>query len=213
MREQLIQYVELLFAGNNGYEDIKQEILQNTLDRYDDLVSQGKSPNAAYSLAISGIGDVSELLGRTADKMQEAPSPSCMQETAAVAKGLPVWKKILRAAAIFLYIISVIPLIVLAELHMEIIGLCGTISIVAVATVLMVLSFNAKDERQQEEKKDPLQKSISSLIGVVGLCVYLLLSFSTGAWHITWLIFPIMGAVKGLARAILDFKEAAKHEA
>ena len=37
MREQLIQYVELLFAGARDCEDIKQEILQNTLDRYDDL--------------------------------------------------------------------------------------------------------------------------------------------------------------------------------
>ncbi len=209
MREQLIQYVELLFAGNQGCEDIKQEILQNTLDRYDDLISQGKSPNAAYSLAISGIGDVSELLGKAAEDVQYAPSQVC----APAAKGLPVWKKILRAAAVFLYIISVIPLIVLSELHMEIIGLCGTIAIVAVATVLTVLSAGGKEERQQEEKKDPLQKSVSSLFGVVGLCVYLLLSFSTGAWHITWLIFPIMGAVKGLARAILDLKEAAKHEA
>ena len=31
MREQLIQYVELLFAGVQDCEDIKQEILQNTL--------------------------------------------------------------------------------------------------------------------------------------------------------------------------------------
>ena len=57
MREQLIQYVELLFAGAPGSEDIKQEILQNTLDRFDDLISQGKQPEAAYRLAISGIGD------------------------------------------------------------------------------------------------------------------------------------------------------------
>ena len=42
MREQLIQYVNLLFAGNGDVEDIKQEILQNTLDRYDDLIAQGK---------------------------------------------------------------------------------------------------------------------------------------------------------------------------
>ena len=55
MREQLIQYVELLFAGTGDFEDTKQEILQNTLDRYDDLVAAGKVPEAAYRLAISGI--------------------------------------------------------------------------------------------------------------------------------------------------------------
>ena len=43
MRDQLKQYVNLLFAGAADCEDIKQEILQNTLDRFDDLVAQGKS--------------------------------------------------------------------------------------------------------------------------------------------------------------------------
>ena len=47
MRDQLIQYVTLLFAGAQDCADTKQEILQNTLDRYDDLVAQGKSPEAA----------------------------------------------------------------------------------------------------------------------------------------------------------------------
>lgn len=52
MREQLIQYVQLLFAGAADCDDTRQEILQNTLDRYDDLVAAGKTPEAAYRLAI-----------------------------------------------------------------------------------------------------------------------------------------------------------------
>lgn len=69
MREQLVNYVELLFAGAPDSNEIKQEILQNTLDRYDDLLAQGKSPEAAYRLAISGIGDISEILN--AEPIQE----------------------------------------------------------------------------------------------------------------------------------------------
>ena len=67
MRDQLTQYVNLLFAGNTDAEDIRMEILQNTLDRYDDLISQGKTPEAAYRLAISGIGDIGE---QTAQSMR-----------------------------------------------------------------------------------------------------------------------------------------------
>ena len=70
MREQLIQYVTLLFAGAEACEDIKQEILQNTLDRYDDLIAEGKAPEAAYRLAITGIGDINEILGRSAQIRQ-----------------------------------------------------------------------------------------------------------------------------------------------
>ena len=61
MKEQLIRDVEALFGDTANAEEIKQEILQNTLDRYDDLIDQGKSPEAAYSLSLSGIGDLSEI--------------------------------------------------------------------------------------------------------------------------------------------------------
>lgn len=76
MREQLTQYVNLLFAGADDCEDIRQEILQNTLDRYDDLIAQGIVPEAAYRLAISGIGDISEILGAppTSPTADAAPS-------------------------------------------------------------------------------------------------------------------------------------------
>ena len=54
MREQLIQYVNLLFVGATGCEDIKQEILQNTLDRYDDLIAEGKVTNSLHYFAGDG---------------------------------------------------------------------------------------------------------------------------------------------------------------
>lgn len=61
MRDKLIQYINLLFDKIPNSRDMEQEILQNSLDRFDDLVSQGKSPEAAYQLAISGLGDLQAL--------------------------------------------------------------------------------------------------------------------------------------------------------
>ena len=34
-----------------------------------------------------------------------------------------------------------------------------------------------------------------------------------GAWHITWLVFPIEAAVCGLIKACMDLKEVASYEA
>lgn len=79
MREQLIQYVQLLFAGAADCDDTRQEILQNTLDRYDDLVAAGKTPEAAYRLAIMGIGDINEILGR-APGAAPLPAPAAKQD-------------------------------------------------------------------------------------------------------------------------------------
>lgn len=211
MREQLMQYVELLFAGAPDSEDIKQEILQNTLDRYDDLIAQGKVPEAAYRLAIAGIGDINEILGTPQPVPHYTPPQEATQEYDTPAK------KSMRAAGIGLYIICAVPLFILSELGMSTLGLCGTLALVAVATMLMVLGKKNSEAPEEKEAvpttpQQELNKSIRSLINIITLAVYLVLSFATGAWYITWLIFPISAAVKGLVRAIIDLKEAVEHE-
>ena len=216
MREQLIQYVELLFAGAGGCEDMKQEILQNTLDRYDDLIAEGKVPQAAYRLAISGIGDINEILGTQQQSIPAVSHPVVKKE---VTENDTPAKKLLRAIAIGLYILCPLPVILLSEIGMSTLGLCGTLAIVAVATGMIILGAK-KDEDDEEDEEDEgpltpsqeLRKAIQSVINTIGLVLYFLVSFATKAWYITWLIFPIMGAVWGLTKAILDLKEATKNE-
>lgn len=221
MREQLIQYVNLLFAGNSGVEDIREEILQNTLDRYDDLISQGKSPESAYRLAIAGIGDINEILGRETPEPDDPvytdwTAPDYGQE---MPSALP---RIMRAAAIGLYIISPIPLIALDSIGLDILGLCGTLGIIAVATILMIIFKKGQDAEQtfrtgrrypeEESPQQELRSGIRKLVGLIGLIVYLILSFATGAWHITWLVFPLMASVQGLIRAVFDLVEDKNYE-
>ena len=202
MKEQLIQYVELLFAGATDSEDIKQEILQNTLDRYDDLIDQGKVPEAAYRLAIAGIGDINEILGtKVPSSIVSRPAAEPIDEDTPV-------KKLLRAIAVGLYIICMLPLIILDG---DILGFCGTLAIVAVATVMIMLG--AKEEVPKKEPKNreipqsELSKSLSGLIWAIGLAIYFLLSFSTGDWHITWTIFPVLVALDSLSSAIIRSRE------
>lgn len=217
MRDQLTQYVNLLFAGNTDAEDIRMEILQNTLDRYDDLISQGKTPEAAYRLAISGIGDIGELLdGQTAPVYSRANyqhSPVYTEDTTLEKLGLDL-SRTMRAIAVGLYILSPIPVIGLDMIGMDVLGVCLTLAIVAAATVLMVLFRRKHEEPVDYERREPgsdrrksLKKSINSLISTIGLVLYFIVSFATGAWYITWLVFPIIGAVKGLVGACLDLKE------
>ena len=64
MREQLRAYVQHLFdraADTPRNRELLEEILQNTLDRYDDLVAQGTSEADAYQQAVSQIGEVEKL--------------------------------------------------------------------------------------------------------------------------------------------------------
>ena len=205
MREQLIQYIDLLFAGSQDQDDMKQEILQNTLDRYDDLISQGKSPEAAYRLAISGIGDIQEVLGSAAPSPAPCPAPAPAGD-AKTAGG----KRWMRARAIAMYICCVIPVIALGGIGDGIIGVCLMFLLIAAATVLMILSPESAEEKAQEEKRKEKQTPLEKTLNTVTLAVFLVLSFVTGAWHITWLIWPILGAVKGIIHACMDLKEANK---
>ena len=206
MREQLEQYVNLLFAGAADAEDIKQEILQNTLDRYDDLVAQGKVPEAAYRLAIAGIGDINEILGTNVPR--NAVSHPVTKEDD---EDTPM-KKLLRAIAVGLYILCPLPLIVLGDLGMDNFGLCGTLAIVAVATALIMLGAkkdteNKRKAESENEPKSEIAKSVSQVIWATGLGVYFLLSFSTGAWHLTWTIFPVLAALDSLISAMIQKRE------
>ena len=218
MREQLIQYVNLLFAGNDGVEDIKQEILQNTLDRYDDLISRGRTPEEAYRQAITGIGDVNEIINGKADFAEEnrppvyAPVPEFDSTAAAVSR-------LMRALAIFLYIVSPVPLFLFSRLGWDEVGLCCLLIIVGIATALLLLFKSPKAQEQHQEyieytdrprnsgSQRELKKSVGKLISTVGLVLYFIISFATGAWFITWLIFPIIGAVKGVVNSCIDLRE------
>lgn len=211
MRQQLIQYVELLFTGAPGSEEIKQEILQNTLDRYDDLVSQGKTEAAAYRLAISGIGDINEILGQPTEHTEHtAPTAQPRQPEPEDRE-----QRKLRAVAIAMYILCPIPLFILSEFDLATMGLCFTLALVATATYLLMLARKGEPEEEPEPAGAPVspkKQAVGRILGPATLVVYLLVSFLTHAWAITWLIFPISGCIKGIINAVIDLKEANSYE-
>lgn len=203
MREQLVKYVELLFAGTTDTYEIQQEILQNTLDKYDDLVAQGKSPEAAYRLAISGIGDVNEILGER--NTQPIPSAPVQQTKLDDNK-----RKLLRSIAIALYILCAVPLFFTDG---STLGLCFTLLFVAVATAIMVYTGKGKSAPQQtaDSTAQPRSQGRNIAKGIIwggGICLYISVTMITEAVWVTWLLFPMLACVQGIVTAIFDLKEA-----
>ena len=198
MKDKLMTYIDLLFAGTLDTDDIRQEILQNTLDRYDDLISQGKTPEAAYRLSVSGIGDVSQLVEARPTEAPMAPKPDHSKN------------KLLRSVAIALYILCPVPLFLMGNA----IGLCGLLLMVAIATALMVYTGKTKptpipkEEAPLEDRpQDRARKSIKATIRLAVIVIYFLISFFSGAWYITWLMFLMLPALTGLVDAVMDLKE------
>lgn len=215
METKLREYVESLFADapkTRRAVELKEEILQNSIDRYRDLLSEGKSEEAAYNITVAGIGDVSELFAGL--RVDNDPVQSREMEKGRRRSAL------MLSIAVGLYIISVLPVILLDGTRYEdTLGLALMFIIVAVATGLIIFraitkvkyqktddtvveDFKEWKEEKRGEKK--LADAVVSAVWAVGLAIYFLLSFMTSAWHITWIIFPIFGAISGIVRAIFD---------
>lgn len=136
MRNKLIAAIDAHFANaprTAQVQELHDEILQNTLDRYDEELAAGKSETDAYSVAFTAIGDIDALL-----------SPLCPKQ-----KTFPVT----RAVAIALYILCVIPTVIgeaFGGIGAEL-GTCLMFVIAAVATTLIVwpTGWKATNARKQ----------------------------------------------------------------
>ena len=116
------------------------------------------------------------------------------------------------AIAIGLYIISVVFVIVSEEVfNQEIIGIALFFIVIAIATSLIVYSsIKYKDDKENEKKENnvnPIVKQVCGIIALVGIITYFVVSILTGAWHISWIIFIIMGLCCAIAKLIFSLKE------
>ncbi len=220
MEDKLRSYMDYLFKEvppSKKAVELKEEILQNLTDKYRDLLSEGKTEEAAYNIAIASVGDISELLESLKDEKPDSrqdPTDEYRQ-----------WKQrsaVFVAVAVALYIVSVIPVIVSEEsFHNEVIGVCLMFIFIAVATGLLIYNnmskprYIKKDDtmmddfkewKTQNNERKQAMKSIKSALWSITVVLYFIVSFSTGAWYITWVIFLLGGAVESIIKAIFDLK-------
>ena len=122
------------------------------------------------------------------------------------------------AISVALYIVSVVSIVISSTVfEAPEIGVGIFFTIIAIATGLIVYSsiyYGDKTRKEKEKKKEnKVAKSISDIIDIVGIIVYFFVSFTTGAWHITWIIFLIVGLCRSIIRLLFDLgKKESKEE-
>lgn len=210
MEGKLRRYVDELFTDTVPTKkavELKEEMILNLTEKYSDLLSEGKSPEAAFNIAVAGIGDVSGLL-----KDLENDSNNPQQMEAQRRKSA-----MLTAISIMMYILSVLPLIVLSILFDSeasvIIGIAFMFIVISGATGLLIYNTMTKPKYLKEDDsiveefrqwqsgnrdKKSLRSSISAALWSIVVALYFIISFLTGAWYITWIIFIIAAALESL---------------
>ena len=74
------------------------------------------------------------------------------------------------------------------------------------------MSIPKFEKTKEEEKQDKIAKQINDIIAGIGIVIYFIVSFSTMAWHITWVIFIIIGMVKEIVSLIFMLKGDEENE-
>ncbi len=116
----------------------------------------------------------------------------------------------LEAVAIALYILCVTPVLILQDE----LGVVLMFVIIAIATGLIIFSTvfkvktkNKENNQGEKQPENPKIKSVKKTIRIFFVALYFIISFTTGAWHITWIIFLISKAVTNIVDTIPELKE------
>lgn len=125
-----------------------------------------------------------------------------------------VTKAILICVSIFLYFLAIIGTILAEEVFHLNDGLVAATFLIlsAIATVILVFTLltrksKIEDKKDNEIKKaNPVTKSIISIFSLITTCIYLLVSFLTGAWHITWIIWIVYAIGVEIIKLIFRLK-------
>ena len=219
MEYNIRAYVDELFQNaprtQKAYE-LKIELTQNLLDKYNALLNEGKSPEDAYNLTVMSIGDVRELF----EGLEDDPAPAAPSYFPP--EGTERRNAAVVSIAVMLYILSVVPVIVLGSLgagtFVDVLGVVAMFVMIAAATGLLVYHHASKPKKKpardtvvqdfktwqnHNHSNQQLLKAIRSAYWPLVVALYFLLSFGTMKWYITWVIFLIAPAVDSIIKAIL----------
>ncbi len=119
--------------------------------------------------------------------------------------------------SIFLYFVSVMWVILSEGLGIqEEIGVVGFLGIASIGTIIIIYTciVHSNDKKDLElikgKKKiqeDPTVKAINQIFALVTTIIYLYLSFMSGAWHVTWILWVVYGIVCDIVELVFKLKE------
>lgn len=199
MEEKIKSYVDGVFRDvpmSERAENIKNEILQNLTDKYHDLKKEGRDDEEAYAIAISSGGDLSGIVADLKGENVKYSYAYEKQFEKLYEKQYKCEKKKCATFSSCLWPLTVCIYFLVSFLIPGLWGVSWVIFILAAAinNLYAFFVFKSNPRRKSQALKSAVWVGITAL--------YLILSFATRRWDITWLIFILGVAVSNLVRAI-----------
>ena len=216
MNTKIKNYVEVLFRdipNTQKAQELKEELLSTLNDHFEAHIAEGKSENQAYTESLADLGDVDELLKGLEPDRELKEKIDVYRQKRAKNTAIAVMMYILGTVCVIFF--STVPDMLNIE-RTEIFPIIGVISMLvfaAFATGLIIYTNMSMPQdvsqyiSQRSEKHHEIKytgdskalKIIASFMKVywtLVLVIYLAVSFTTGMWAWTWLIWVIASAVK-----------------
>ena len=130
MVNKIRAYIDHEFAGvpeSKKVNELKEELTANLIEKYNEQLLHGKSEEEAYNAVITGLGDLSELVDSVRPHSMQGPSEQERKKSA-----------LLTAAAVMMYILSPVMIILFESIGLEILGLVLFFGCIAGATGMPV---------------------------------------------------------------------------
>lgn len=132
-------------------------------------------------------------------------------------------KALFTTVAVVLYILSVVVIIFFSVvLRSPIIGVCVFFLVIAVATGMLIyiemmkpLVNEQKNELKKEKiltREDRLYKQITSVLALLVLAIYLIVSVLTMRWDITWILWIVYALLTEIIKLCFSLKGVDIHE-
>lgn len=222
MKEQITKHIEELFAEaprTRRAVDLKEEILQNTLEKYQDLRSEGYNEEDACQIVLNSIGDVTELFS-------ELEEPNPLRLSAEERKK----KAMLKAVSAGLYVLAlgVYMVFLMADNmfyfgwpYLGMAGITAAALICIPATAILVYAAHMypdfhknkdtlvegyKERAHIRNKERAVRISVNAIIWLLTVTFYFIVSFATFYWHVTWIIFLVGGCAQAVAALIFSLR-------
>lgn len=227
MKEKIEQHFNQIFADaprTRKALDLKKEMMQSAVDKYNDMVADGYSQEDAYQNVIESIGDVTELFPEVEEKNMLALNEKDRRRKAlltSVSVGFYIF-----AGAVFFFF-GIISEVARLSYDLSGIGMVLALLICIPPTVMLVYAANMYPDYKKKESQNMVEyykeakyssnkekaaiKTIYSIIWTLALVLYFLISFATAYWHITWIIFLIAVCIQRIVKLIFELKTEEKH--
>lgn len=204
MEGKIRNYIESVFRDvpkTEHSETIKNEILQNLIDKYHDLKNEGRNDEEAYAIAISSGGDLSDIVADL--KNGTASSDKIHQKIQQnVNYGHKYRYRILKKEKKKLDLFSSVfwPSIVLVYFiySMLIDGAWSYSWIIWIIAPCIASLYKFITVKSNEKVRN---NALSSAVWTGITSLYFIVSFATERWGVTWLIFIFGIAVSNIAKA------------